>query len=90
MFGNRFHQQGKHLSSFGFFLRGADFQDVTWFALQSLANAFQRVEGDSLRFIFFQAPQGRVTDAGLLRQPIESSVLLTKQYIDVNSDHYTY
>lgn len=78
------------ISSSGFFLlRLSDSQNVARLAIKRLANTLERMKRDSVRLVFFQAPQSSVAYTGFLCQPIERSALLAKQFIDVNLDHCT-
>src|SRR5207249_4277557 len=71
------------------FLDARKFEHITRLALERLANSFQGVESNSLGFVLLQTPQSRVAHASFFGQPIERSALLSKQFIDLNSDHST-
>ena len=63
-------------------------QDVAGLTLERHGNLFQRIKSYSLGFTLLQAPQRRMTDAGLFGQPVERPLLLFQQLIDSDFDHY--
>ena len=64
------------------FFLAAHLEHVAWLTLKRLANSFQGVERYSLRFIFFQTPECRMTYAGFFGEPIEGSFPLFQKLID--------
>ena len=66
-------QRAQILLTLFVFLLAANLEHVAWLALKRLANSFQGVERYSLRFIFFQTPECRMTYASFFGQPIEGS-----------------
>jgi hypothetical protein len=63
-------------------------QDVAGLTLQRHGNLFQRIESYTLGFTLLQAPQRRMTDAGLFGQPVERPLLFFEDLIDSDFDHY--
>ena len=57
-------------------LCSAKLEHVSWLAFQRLANFFQSIESNSMGFVFLQAPESRMTNAGFFGQPIERPLML--------------
>src|SRR5678816_2313442 len=67
--------------------RPAKGEHIARLAIECFTYLFQRDEVDSQCLIFFQAPQGRMTNASLLSQPIKRSPAGSEQLIDANLNH---
>ena len=62
-------------------------EHIARLAIECFTELFQRDEVDSQCFTLFQAPQRRMANACLLRQPIKRPPAHFKQLIDANLNH---